>query len=597
MTEPADTVLAHLWGHADNRPEDTAFAAKVDGEWIGTSWSDYRDLVACAGRALASLGIEPGDTVGILGLNRPEWAIGCLGTIAAGGVPVGIYHTCAPNQVAYQLNHAESKVVIVENAEQWEKVRQVRDELPALKHVVTMAKAELPEPDAGTIARSASTMSWEGFMAAGLEVEEASLDERRLAVHSDHLATMIYTSGTTGTPKGVMLSHANVIAACKICIPLHEVSSADRMLSYLPLAHIAEQMLSIHMAAITGYSIYYAESPLLVAENLREVEPTIFFGVPRVWERMHAAIQDKLRTAGGLKRWLAKWAIETGREVAKREERGEPIPSGLKRRHGWAERIFLSKVRTALGFGKTRHGVSGAAPIPQEILEFFFALGIPIYEVYGLSECCGPGTWNHRGNLRLGTVGPAIPGVDARIADDGEVLLRGPNIFQGYYKNPESTAETLVDGWLHTGDLGTIDDDGFVTITGRKKELIITSGGKNIAPVAIESALKQHDLISEVLVLGDNRRYLCALVTLDPEAAASFVGDDSSPHENPRVRTELERWVEEVNQSFAKVETVRKFHVLPRNFTVEDEELTPTLKLKRSVIAERYAEVIEAMYA
>ncbi|MEE8523910.1 MAG: long-chain fatty acid--CoA ligase [Thermoanaerobaculia bacterium] len=593
MTEPVETVLSHLWEHADLRPDATAFAAKVDGEWVSNSWADYRDLVACAGRALLGLGLKPGDTVGILGLNRPEWAIGCLGTMAAGAVPVGIYHTCAPNQVGYLLGHAESRVVIVENAEQWDKVRQIRDQLPALEHVVLMAghgRSELPEPDPGT-------MTWEDFMAAGLEVDEDRLDRRRRAIRGDQLASLIYTSGTTGTPKGVMLSHANVVDTCRVCIPLHGVSPRDRMLSYLPLAHIAEQMLSIHMAAVVGYSIYYAESPQLVAENLREVEPTIFFGVPRVWERMHAAIQDKLRTAGRLKRWLARWAVEAGREVVLRQERGELVSGRLARRHRRAERLFLSKVRAALGFGKVRYGVSGAAPIPREILEFFFALGVPIYEVYGLSESSGPGTWNHAGRLRLGTVGPAIPEVAVRVADDGEVLFRGPNVFQGYYKNPEATAETLVDGWLYTGDLGVLDEDGFLIITGRKKELIITSGGKNIAPVGIESALKQHDLIAEVVVIGDNRRFLSALVTLDPEAAAGFAEGDPRPHESPRVMAELERWIEQVNQGFSRVEKVRKFRVLARNFTVEDGELTPTLKLKRSVIAECYADLIEEMYA
>jgi long-chain acyl-CoA synthetase len=589
MTEPVDTVLSHLWGHAENRPDDTAFAAKVDGEWVTTSWSGYRDLVACAGRALIGLGVEPGDTVGILGLNRPEWAIGCLGTQAAGAVPFGIYQTCAPNQVGYLLGHAESKVVIVEDAEQWQKVREVRGELPALRHVVTMDGARLLEDDPGTL-------SWEDFMAAGLEVDEERLDERRLAIRGGDLATLIYTSGTTGTPKGVMLSHANIVDTCRICIPLHGVGSRDRMLSYLPLAHIAEQMLSVHMAAVVGYTIYYAESPLLVAENLREVEPTIFFGVPRVWERMHAAIQDKLRSARGLKRRLARWALAAGHEAVLREERGELVGGRLARHRRWADRLVLSKVRTALGFAKTRHGVSGAAPIPREVLEFFFALGLPIYEVYGLSESCGPGTWNHPGRLRLGSVGPTIPEVEVRVADDGEVCFRGPNIFQGYYKNPEATAEALIGGWLHTGDLGVLDDDGYLLITGRKKELIITSGGKNIAPVALESAIKQHDLVAEVVVIGDNRRFLAALVTLDPEAAAAFVPGDPKAHENARVTAEIERWIEQVNKGFARVENVRRFHVLPRNFTVEDGELTPTLKLKRSVIAERYADVIEEMY-
>ncbi len=590
MTE---TVLTHLDRHAAGRPDDPAFASKHGDEWATASWSQYRELVRQAGRALLGLRLQPEGTVGILGFNRPEWAIGCLGTMAGGGVPVGIYQTCSPEQVSYILGHAESRVVIVENAEQWEKVRRVRGELPALEHAVLMAGAEIAEPDP-------MVLSWEGFMAGGLEVPEADLGRRLGALASDGLATMIYTSGTTGTPKAVTLSHANLVDTCRVYGELHEIDTGERLVSYLPFAHIAEQMLSIHMAAYLGYTIYYAESPEKLAQNLGEVEPTVFFGVPRVWERLHAAITAKLQAASGVKGRLAAWALEVGRREARAWDRGEPLPAGLALRHRLAERLVLAKVRRRLGFGKLRFGASGAAPINREVLDFFAALGVRIYEVYGLSECCGPGTWNHAAKHRLGTVGPAPPEVEVRIADDGEVLFRGPNVFQGYFKDPEATAETLVDGWLHTGDLGAFDDGGFLTITGRKKELIITSGGKNIAPAGIESALKELALVAEAVVVGDGRRYLTALLTLDAEAAARFAeaeGFDEPFHEDPRIVGEVERWVDEVNRRFARVEAVRKVRLLPRNFTVDDGELTPTLKIKRRVVAERWAEVIEEMYA
>ncbi len=587
MTE---TILTHLDAHAADRPDDSAFAAKHGEEWITTSWSQYRDLVRQAGRGFLGLRVQPGGTVGILGFNRPEWAIGCLGAAAGGGVPVGIYQTCAPNQVGYILGHAESRVVIVENAEQWEKVRQVWDQLPALRHAVLMAGAEIAEPDP-------RVRSWEDFMAVGLEVPEAELDARLGALDSDRLATLIYTSGTTGTPKAVMLSHANLVDTCRIYGDLHGIGTGERLLSYLPFAHIAEQMLSIHMAAYVGYTIYYAESPEKLAQNIGEVEPTIFFGVPRVWERIHSAVASRLQAATGAKGRLAAWALDVGRRAAGAWDRGEPLGGWLALRHRLAEGLVLSRVRRRLGFGRLEFGATGAAPVNREVLDFFAALGVPIFEVYGLSESCGPGTWNHAGKHRLGTVGPAPEEVEVRIAADGEVLFRGPNVFQGYYKDPAATAEALVDGWLRSGDLGTFDDDGFLTITGRKKELIITSGGKNIAPAGIESALRDLELVAEAVVIGDGRRYLTALVTLDAEAAARLSPGGGSQHQDPRILAEVERGVEAVNRRFARVETVRKFSLLRRNFTLEDGELTPTLKIKRRVVAENWAEVIEEMYA
>ena len=589
MTE---TVLTHLDAHAAERPDDPAFAAKLGDEWIVTTWSQYRDLVRQAGRAFLALGLKPGGTVGILAFNRPEWAIGCLGATAAGGVPVGIYQTCAPNQVGYIVGHAESRVVIVEDAEQWQKVRQVRGELPALKHVVLMAGAEIDEPDP-------MVLSWEDLMAGGLEVPESELDGRLRGLESGDLATLIYTSGTTGTPKAVMLSHGNLVETCRIYGGLHRIGSGERLISYLPLAHIAEQMLSVQMAAYVGYAIYYAESVEKLAQNIVEVEPTIFFGVPRVWERVHSAVAAKLQAATGLRGRLAAWALGVGRRAARAWDRGEPLSGLSALRHRLAERLVLSKVRARLGFRRLVFGASGAAPINREVLDFFAALGVYVYEVYGLSESCGPGTWNHAGKHRLGTVGPAPEEVEVRIADDGEVLFRGPNVFQGYYKDPEATAEALVDGWLRSGDLGALDGDGFLTITGRKKELIITSGGKNIAPAGIEAALKDLELIAEAVVIGDGRRFLSALLTLDGDAVARFASEQGATepfHEDPRITAEVERGVEEVNRRFARVETVRKFRILPRNFTLEDGELTPTLKIKRRVVAERWAEVIEEMY-
>jgi len=585
------TVLARLRAHAEERPDAPAFAVRGDGGWVATPWRDYHRQVCRVARALLALGVEPGGTVGILGFNRPEWAASALGAMAAGGAPAGIYQTCSAEQVGFVLRHAGSAVAVVENEEQWRKVREVRDRLPALRRVVVMAGV-VPEDDPGTL-------DWQSFLACAEEVPEAALDERLAAVGPESLATVIYTSGTTGDPKGVMLTHANLFETSRICRPLLGLESPDRALSYLPLAHIAEQMISVHMAAYTGYAVYYAESPERLADNLREVRPTVLFGVPRVWERIHTAVSDRLRTAPALRRGLARWALAVGGEAARREASGWPLGGWLALRRRVADRLVLGRVRERLGFDRLRIAASGAAPIRGEVLSFFAALGVRILEVYGLSESCGPATWNRPDRYRFGTVGPALPGVEVRLADDGEVLVRGPNVFRGYLGEPEATAESLREGWLHTGDLGSLDGDGFLTITGRKKEILITSGGKNVAPAGIEAPLKELELVSEAVVIGDDRRFLSALLVLEPEAAARVASSPGAGplHEDPAVLAELERGVETVNRRRSRVESVRAFRVLPRALTVEDGELTPTLKVRRQVVEERWRELIEEMYA
>ncbi len=586
------TILTRLREHADERPRATAYAAKAGGRWVTTTWADFDQQVQQATRAMIALGVPPGATVGILGFNRPEWTLSYLGAMAAGAVPIGIYQTCAPNQVGYVAAHAEMRVIVVENDEQCQKVHLVRGDLPALEHVVMMA-GEAPDDQ--------SVIAWDDFMARGRETSGEALEERTAAIRSDQLGTLIYTSGTTGTPKGVMLSHSNLVETARICDSLHDVGGDDCTLSYLPMAHIAEQMISIHFAIYSGFAVYYAESIDKLAVNLAEVEPTIFFGVPRVWERIHAGVLAKLETAPAVRRRLARWALGAGARAASRRFAGEPASGFLGLQQRLAEKLVLSKVRWRLGMARMTLAASGAAPIGRDVLDFFAALGVPIYEVYGLSETCGPGTWNYAGETRLGTVGPALPEVEVEVAGDGEVMFRGPNVFQGYFKSPDETAEALdADGWFHTGDLGQLDADGYLTITGRKKELIITSGGKNIAPTGIEAVLKKIELVGEAVVIGDARKFLSALLTLEQEAAGRFAaehGIEGPLHESPRLIEELERGVDAVNATLARVEQVRKFEVLPRSFTVGDGELTPTLKLRRRQIADNWAEVIDSIYS
>jgi long-chain acyl-CoA synthetase len=442
-------------------------------------------------------------------------------------------------------------------------------------------------------------LGWKDFRARG-EGGEGALDERLAAVRPDTLSTFIYTSGTTGQPKGVMLTQDNLTWTATQACDLAGATSADRLVSYLPLSHVAEQMFTIHLAAVAGYSVYYAESIDKLLPNLVEVKPTLFFGVPRVWEKFHAGVVEKLAENTGVKAKLVEQAAAVGRNVIFRQCQGSKASFGDVARFKAFDKVVYSKVQEGLGLSEARLCVSGAAPVAKEILEFFAGFGLPVYEVYGQSEDCGPTTFNVPGRTRFGTVGPAFPGVDVKIAGDGEIIVRGRNVFAGYAKEPEATAEALADGWLHTGDLGEFDADGYLTITGRKKDIIITAGGKNVAPTLLEGGLRNHPLVSEAVVIGDRRKFLSALVTLDAEAVGRFQlehGLSGPPEENARIRTEIQQAIDLVNTEAARVEQIKKFTILPRDLSIASGELTPTLKVKRDMVAAHFAAEIEAMYA
>jgi long-chain acyl-CoA synthetase len=589
----ADTIPARLFQQARRLSSRPAYHVHTAGAWRPTSWEKYAEEVKQAGKALIALGFEPGQSVSILGFNRPDWVIFDVACMAVGGAPAGIYTTCSPEEVRYIVDHCEAPVVLVENQEQWEKIQAERANMPKLQHVVMMRGA----PDVS----DPMVLSWDAFMAKGDAVADADFFARMDALEPNQLATLIYTSGTTGPPKGVMLSHANLTWTASAQQDLVHVDETDYVLSYLPLSHIAEQMFTIHGAITNGCGVYYAESIEKVPDNLKEVQPTIFFGVPRIWEKFHAGISGKLQEATGVKKALVDWARGVGTRVnALRSKGGEPS-GALALQYKLADKLIFSKLKPAIGLGKARYCVSGAAPIAREVLEFFASLDIVVLEVYGQSEDNGPTSFNLPNRFKFGTVGPAIPGVEVKIADDGEILVRGPNVFMGYYKDEAATKETLVDGWLHSGDLGAFDDQGFLSITGRKKDIIITAGGKNIAPKNIEHALKNHPLINEAVVIGDRRKFLSALVTLDPEAAEPWAkehgADPNNLHQDPKLLAELQKCVDEVNSHLARVEQLKKFTVLERNLTIEDGELTPTLKVKRNAVAESFKDRIEQMYA
>ncbi|MRG96963.1 AMP-dependent synthetase/ligase [Polyangium spumosum] len=592
MSTPNETIPGRLFKQAERRPDAPAHHVKSGGVYRPKSYRELADEVKRLGKAMIALGQKPGFTTCILGFNKSEWVAFDVATMAVGGAPAGIYTTCSPEEVAYIVHHAESEIVLLEDGGQWAKIEKMLGELPRLKHVVTMRGA--PRIDHPMV------VSYEAFLDKGNDVSDVDFFARIDALEPQGLATLIYTSGTTGPPKGVMLSHENLAWTADAAQKLVGGNAQDSVLSYLPLSHIAEQMFTIHGCITMGAAAYFAEGIDKVPDNLKEVQPTLFFGVPRIWEKFYAGVQGKLKEAKGAKKALVAWAMDVARDATAERMRGREPRGALGLQYKLAQRLVFSKLKAAIGLSRARTCVSGAAPVSKEILEFFASLDIIVSEVYGQSEDTGPTTFNRTNNTKLGTVGTKLDGVEVKIGEDGEILVKGPNVFLGYYKEQQATADTLVDGWLHSGDLGQFDKDGFLSITGRKKEIIITAGGKNIAPKNIEAALKNHPPIAEAVVIGDRRKFLTALVVIDPAAAGELAGapgaDLAKLREDPSVVAAVQKAVDSVNSTLARVETVKKFHILDRAFTIESGELTPTLKLKRRVVHDHYASEIDRMY-
>ena len=581
-----DSIPRRVLRQAERNPSSIAYQAKVGGRWQPTTWRTYVDQIQLAARALIGLGLPRGGRVAILGFNRPEWVIFDHAAMMAGGCPAGIYTTCSAEEVQYIVHHSESHVVLVENAEQLAKVKAKRAELPQLRWIVTMR---------GVTATGDDVLTWDDLLARGERTPQTELDRRIDAIEQADLATLIYTSGTTGPPKGVMLTHDNLAWTSRTLLDLGGDRASDVLLSYLPLSHIAEQMCTVHMPATSGAQVYFAESIDKVPDNLKDARPTVMFGVPRIWEKFHAALAGKLAEQTGAKAKLIAWARNVCSEVNAHRDRGEALPRTLDVQYRVVRRLVIEKLHAAIGLDRAVELFSGAAPIAADVLAFFASLDLPIKEIYGQSEDTGPTSCNLVGKTKLGTVGPPIPGIEVKLADDGEILIRGPNVFAGYFREPEATAEALSDGWLRSGDLGAFDGDGFLSITGRKKEIIITAGGKNIAPKNIEAALKQAPVIAEAVVIGDRRKFLTALITLD-EAAARKLAPAGELARAPEIEAAVQRQIDEVNRELARVEQIKKFSILSRPFGIDTGELTPTMKLKRKVIAQKYEREISAMY-
>lgn len=588
---PFDSTPARFLAQAARLGLRPAYFVRGIHGWEPHSWTEFAAEAQTAARALIALGVQRGDVVCILGFNRPEWVIMDHAAMMVGAVPAGIYWTSSADEVGYILNHSKAPVVLVENEDRYERVAVQRGKLPHLRHVVMMK---------GAAAHNGGTMTWEQFLALGDAYHQAELERRLNSISPEHPGTLIYTSGTTGPAKAVELSHGNLAWTAKALSGVFSLNETDRLISYLPLAHIAEQMGAIHNQALMGFSIYFARSIEELADHLKEVRPTVFFGVPRVWEKMLAAIQLKLSEATGVKAKLAAWAQSVGQRWHAGVLAGRSPSLGLRLQKALADKLVHGKVKAAMGFDQARLLITGAAPIAPETLLFFTGLDLSVYELYGQSEVSGPTSLNMPGAVKVGSVGKLIPGMEVKIADDGEILVRGPNVFQGYVGMPEQTAETLIDGWLHSGDLGRVDEDGFLYITGRKKDLLITSGGKNISPGNIEADLMNVPLIEHAVVCGDGRHFLSALITLKADALAEFAKHRNLPpvdlHAHPLVEETLRLAIDEINRHHARVANIRKFRVLDYTFTIEAGELTPTMKVKRKVVINKFQDVVESMY-
>jgi len=596
---PEATVIAALERAAHQFADRPALAHRGDSGWVTTSWRDYRDEIFRAAAGFVRLGVVPGTGLAIHSANRPEWAVADLAAIAAGAIPTGIFVTNTPEQCAYVLDHTEATIAVADNAEALAKLLAARAGAPRLATIVVFDLDESAGHEAGD--GLPAVVSWRRLLELGAAAGEEGVRQRVAMQRETDVATLIYTSGTTGSPKGVELTHRNLVwtARCGAHETIH-VRPDDRQLSYLPLAHIAEQMLTLHLPLQHGGCTYFVPSLDRVPEALREVRPTIFFAVPRVWEKLQSAVEKAIAEAPPLRRRLLGWARRKALAAGYAAQRGEPVGLGA----AMADRLVLGKVRAKLGLHRVRHAASAAAPISLGTLEFFLSLGVPIFEIYGLSETSGPGTISTPGRFRTGSVGPAMPGLELRLAEDGEVLMRGPNIFRGYRKDREATAAALdADGWFHSGDIGELSDDGFLRITDRKKELLVTSGGKKIAPAPIESRLREIEGVAHAVLVGEQRNFVAALLTLDPAALPTLAGRLGSPARTlaaaagcPLVRSFLGREIDRVNSALARFETVRKFEVLPTEFSVDGGELTPTLKLKRKVVRQKFAARIQKLY-
>jgi long-chain acyl-CoA synthetase len=598
--EGCDTIPKLFWHQVKARDGRTAFREKDLGIWRATSWRQYGERARWTGMGLIKLGLGRGDVVSILAETVPEWLYADMGTMGAGGVSNGIYPTDSAKQVDYILNDSRSRFLFVENEEQLDKFIGVRERCPQIDKVFVFDMEGLAN------FKDPLVMPFDELLVLGRDHDVAHpglWEERIAASEADELALLVYTSGTTGPPKGAMLSHRNVIFQVRNADAFIPLGADDEQLAFLPLCHIAERTFTTFLPLRSGAIANFAESVETVPANVREVAPTTFFAVPRIWERFYSGIAIRMKEATWIGRTAYRWALGIGLKVAEAELAGRQPSPLLKAMHRIADFLVLDNIKRAIGLHRVRFAGTGAAPIAPDLIKWYRALGVDMREVYGQTENCGLAT-GMPNRIKLGTVGITAPNTELKISPDGEILLKGPHIFMGYLNQPDKTAETLRDGWLHTGDVGTVDNEGYIKITDRMKDIIITAGGKNITPSEIENQLKFSPYISDAVVIGDQRKFLSCLIMIDYDNVAKHAQDSNVPFTdftslcrsrevNELIWSEIER----VNQGFARVETIKKFRLIEQQLTAEDDELTPTMKLKRKFVNEKYRGMIDGMYA
>jgi long-chain acyl-CoA synthetase len=595
-------TLPGLFRHVvRERGDRVAMREKYLGIWRSISWREYGERARRVGLGLVALGLRPRDVVSIIADNCPEWLYTDMGVLSVGAVTNGIYTTDSARQVEYIVNDSGTRFFFAEDEEQLDKILEVRGRCPQLVKIIVYDMEGLHD------FADPQVMPFDELLELGARYDRdhpGALDQMVEIARPDDLAILVYTSGTTGPPKGAMLSHRNILFQLEYSDFITQLGEGDQQLSFLPLCHIAERTFTVFNPLRSGSTVNFAESIDTVPEDIREVAPALFFAVPRIWEKFYSAVALRMREASPLGKLAYRWAIGVGTRVAEGRIAGKAPSAGLRLRHRLADVLVLDNVRRSMGLHRARGAATGAAPIAPDLIKWYLALGIDMREVYGQTENTGLATAMPPDRIRLGTVGLPRPGTQVAISPDGEVLLKGPHVFLGYYNKPDKTAETIVDGWLHTGDVGRLDADGFLTITDRKRDIIITAGGKNITPSEIENQLKFSPYISDAVVIGDRRKFLTCLVMIDHETVAQFAQEQNVPFTNfaslcraREVQDLIWDEIEQVNRQFARVETIKRFRLIEQLLTPEDEELTPTMKLKRALVNTKYRALIDEMYA
>ena len=594
-----DTLARMFWDRVERSGDRPAHQFKQSADWKTITWREVGDVVREVALGLLALGRGKGDAVALLSTSRAEWVQADFAIFSAGCVTVPVYPTYPPDLIAYVVNDSGAKTIIVEDPAQLSKVLEARDKTPGLEQIVVITGYDAPQPPK-------MVMTWETLRRLGrdsVDAHRSTLAERVASTRPTDLATIVYTSGTTGPPKGVMQTHGNHIAAVTASKQATPVEEGWVHLLFLPLAHSFARLESF-LGVAHGLTTAFAENLDKVGENLKETRPHFICSVPRVFEKVYGKILAGVEASSPAKRKIFGWAVSVGRDVSRHQQRGQPVPATLELKRKLAHRLVFSKLHAALG-GRLQWAVSGGAPLSRDIAEFFHAAGILLLEGYGLTETCPALTFNRPDRFKFGSVGQTLPGVQLRIAADGEILARGPNIATlGYFKQPEATREVFdLDGWFHTGDIGTIDGDGFLVITDRKKDLIVTAGGMNIAPQNIENLLKADPFISQVMIYGDRRPYPVALITVNPEELSKFAREQgiltseaAAIVKHPKVVERVGRTVEEKNTQLQSYAKIKRFTVLATDFTLDGGELTPTLKVKRTVVSQKYRDAIEELY-